>query len=217
MPSALIARAARNRICRSGLCKAPCGDDAAAAGVRKKPPWSQPVEVRGPRPWRAQSSRGPGCGSAVPATRSFEVTETPLWLGGHSKETTAAGWSCKFMPTAGTSLTTSIPCSFRWLAGPTPESIRSCGEWRAPPVRRTSPPLANRTMCSSPPAANATPAARGRPSAPSAKTTRRADAIVRTWRRLSGSASAGSSNAEAAEQRAPFRSETGNRPAPSCD
>mmetsp|Transcript_71201 Transcript_71201/g.230493 ORF Transcript_71201/g.230493 Transcript_71201/m.230493 type:complete len:262 (+) Transcript_71201:1031-1816(+) len=211
MPSAVMARAARKRNCRSGD-----SEPSAAAAVRRKPPWSQPVEVSGPEPVRSHWSMGLGCGRLVPLMRSFEVTETPFWDSGHWWETTAAGWSWRFSPTPGRSESTSRPCFWSWALGPMPESMRSCGECRAPATRSTSPPGARRATCSRPPAEKSTPVATG-PAAPaSSKRTLRAAAAVSTRSRRPASARAGASSAEAAEQRAPFRSETVKRPMPCC-
>lgn len=51
-----------------------------------------------------------------------------------------AGWSCRLEPTPGRSATTSMPCSARWLEGPTPDAMSTCGLWMAPAASSTSPP-----------------------------------------------------------------------------
>ena len=56
-------------------------------------------------------------------------------------------------------MTVSIPCSFRWSAGPTPESISICGDPMAPALRMIS--SASTTKLSSPETAS-TPVALGR-------------------------------------------------------
>src|SRR5439155_1279223 len=47
-------------------------------------------------------------------------------------------WSCRSLPTPGTSSTISMPCCFRRSAGPTPESCSNCGELYAPLETRIS-------------------------------------------------------------------------------
>ena len=47
------------------------------------------------------------------------------------------GWSWSPCPT-GESTRTSMPSERRWSAGPTPESMSSCGLFTAPPHRTTS-------------------------------------------------------------------------------
>ncbi|GAB3106492.1 hypothetical protein GCM10027055_00880 [Janibacter alkaliphilus] len=46
--------------------------------------------------------------------------------------------SWKLVPTAGRSTFGSMPTERRWLAGPIPESMSSCGELKQPPARMTS-------------------------------------------------------------------------------
>ena len=69
-----------------------------------------------------------------------------------------SGWSDRFCPTPGASISVSMPCSPRWSDGPTPESMRICGDPIAPALRITS--SASTTKFSSPDAAS-TPVARG--------------------------------------------------------
>ena len=59
-----------------------------------------------------------------------------------------AGWSWRFCPTPARSTATSMPSSRRWVAGPMPESISSCGLLIAPPDRTTS--AAAYAVCSRP-------------------------------------------------------------------
>mmetsp|Transcript_16364 Transcript_16364/g.45649 ORF Transcript_16364/g.45649 Transcript_16364/m.45649 type:complete len:336 (+) Transcript_16364:353-1360(+) len=131
IPSGERARAARKRICKSGC---PVED-----AVRTKAPWSHPVEVSNPLLNRNHFKTGKGL--VIPKRRSKDVTLTPFFL--VLKETTAAGWSCKFCPTLGLSCTTGIPNSARCLLGPIPLHMSSCGDAMAPPVTKTSPPFFN--------------------------------------------------------------------------
>ena len=70
--------------------------------------------------------------------------------------------SCKFPPTAGFSILTSMPAASRTLGLPMPDSSRSCGDCTLPAHRMTSP--SNLITCSSPPYANLTPFATHCPS-----------------------------------------------------
>ena len=89
----------------------------APASTRAKPPVSARLDANGPVCVASYSSSAGGssassrlCGSGVVYTR-YEP-----------------GWSERFSPTDGRSSSTSISRICRCSAGPTPESMRSCGE-----------------------------------------------------------------------------------------
>ena len=128
IPSGPTARAARNRIWRSGW--------PVDALVLTKAPWSHPVEVR--RPVLKRNHCKTGMGLVFPNIRSFDVTLTPFL--GVLKETTAAGWSWRFSPTLGLSWTTGIPWDLRCLDGPIPLHMSNWGDPIAPLQTKTSPP-----------------------------------------------------------------------------
>ncbi len=79
----------------------------------------------------------------------------------------AAGWSCRLAPTPARSTFDSTPTSGRWLAGPIPDSISSCGLLIAPPLSTTS--RVARTVCSAPAWRKVTPVARLEPASSSTR------------------------------------------------
>ncbi len=101
---------------------------ASPSRVAKNAPDSPTFDAIGPRPVSFQRSSAP-----VPAMSTRSVV--PLVR----HRIAAAGWSCRFSPTPGTLATTSMSSSRRCSAGPTPDSMSSCGELTAPPDRMTSP------------------------------------------------------------------------------
>ena len=114
----------------------PCWRSGAgrSSRVRVNAIVSAPVEANGPRPSRCHSAMfsgvasSHGCACAACSTRAWPA-------GGPAAPGRRAGES-----TSG-----SIPCSRRCSAGPTPESISSCGVLIAPPQRTTSRARASRS------------------------------------------------------------------------
>ena len=76
IPSAVIARAAKNLNCKSG--------EAKFSFVLKNPPWSHPVEVSGPDLFIIQSNTTLGLFKVVPGILITEVTERPSFPFEHS-------------------------------------------------------------------------------------------------------------------------------------
>ena len=76
IPSAVMALAARNLNCKSG--------DTRSSFVLKNPPWSQPVEVKGPDLFKTQSKTTLGLFKVVPGILITEVTDNPSFPFEHS-------------------------------------------------------------------------------------------------------------------------------------
>ena len=85
--------------------------------TRAKPPDSARLEAKGPV-WEAVNSSSAAGSSASSRLSGSGVVQTPK----------LAAWSLRFSPTAGWSSSSSTSRSARCSAGPTPESISSCGE-----------------------------------------------------------------------------------------
>jgi hypothetical protein len=84
--------------------------------VRTKPPPSPPLDVHGPLPSASYWAKASGVAAEIRLPLSVRTTKLSI------------GWSWRFWPT-GSSWRVSIPSGASPSFGPTPESIKSCGEW----------------------------------------------------------------------------------------
>mmetsp|Transcript_5556 Transcript_5556/g.8821 ORF Transcript_5556/g.8821 Transcript_5556/m.8821 type:complete len:374 (-) Transcript_5556:520-1641(-) len=134
MPSGFSPRAGRNRICRSAC--------ASPGRVFTKAPWSQPMQVMGPRPSSAHWAITEGFTRLPSRVNMASVSATGSAM---SKYTLAAGWSRRCLPTAGRSTWQGTPFASSSARSPTPDSCSRCGDPTAPAASSTSPPSPSRT------------------------------------------------------------------------